>query len=140
MGERRATLILLLFLSLILFSLPQIGVVKAESIIYIRADGIVEGTDKIQRDGDVYTLTGDISGGIKVERNFTVIDGAGYILQGNGEENGIDIATSNVTVKNMRIVNFARGIFSQQHYYWKLHRRLWCWYRDNRWLKQHHQE
>ena len=30
--------------------------------IYIRADGSVEGTDKIQRDGDVYTLISDITG------------------------------------------------------------------------------
>ncbi|MQY62277.1 hypothetical protein GH146_03190, partial [archaeon] len=82
--------------------------------------GSVEGTDKIQRDGDVYTLTGDISGGIKVQRNFTVIDGVGYTLQGNGEGKGIDLSTRtpsdpliiNVTVKNTRIVNFESGIHS----------------------------
>ena len=90
-------------------SLPEIGIVKAESTIYIRADGTVEGTDKIQRDGDVYTLTGDISGGIKVEKNFTVIDGAGYTLQGNGEGRGVSI-TMGVTVQNLRIITFAYGI------------------------------
>ena len=112
MKKITTTVALLLILSFVFVSLPEIGIVKAQGTITIRADGTVEGTDKIQRDGDVYTLTGDISGRIKVERNFTVIDGAGYTLQGNGEGNGIDISTRNVTVKNMRIVNFARGIFS----------------------------
>jgi parallel beta-helix repeat protein len=77
--------------------------------IYIRADGSVEGTDKIQRDGDVYTLTGDIAGGITVQRNFTVIDGAGYTLQGNGYGTGVNIRWCG-TVQNLQIRNFAYGI------------------------------
>ena len=91
--------------------------------IYIRSDGSVEGTDKIQRDGNVYTLTGNISGGIQVQKSYIVIDGAGYTVQGNGDVGGrgIDLSNnrgsdpsrpeiSNVTVKNLRIVNFDRGI------------------------------
>jgi len=77
--------------------------------IYIRSDGSVEGTDKIQRDGNVYTLTGDISGGIKVERNFTVIDGAGYTLQGNGDGCGVDVRWHG-TVQNLQIIGFDYGI------------------------------
>ncbi|MHC3129957.1 MAG: right-handed parallel beta-helix repeat-containing protein, partial [Candidatus Bathyarchaeota archaeon] len=77
--------------------------------IYIRSDGSVEGTDKIQRDGNVYTLTGDISGGIKVERNFTVIDGAGYTLQGNGDGRGVDVRWHG-TVQNLQIIGFDYGI------------------------------
>ncbi len=87
----------------------EIGIVKAESTIYIRAEGSVEGTDKIQRDGDVYTLTGDISGGITVQRNFTVIDGAGYTLQGNGEGFGVSIKMG-VTVQYLQIINFTNGV------------------------------
>jgi parallel beta-helix repeat protein len=111
-------LVLLLFLSFVLFSLPQIGVVKAESTIYIRADGSVEGTDKIQRDGNAYTFTDDIFDHIIVDRNNIVIDGAGYILQGNGSGVGILGITgisldyrSNVTIKNIQIKNFYFGIW-----------------------------
>ena len=43
---------------------PEIAIVKADVVIYIRADGSVEGTDKIQREGTVYTFTGDIKGSI----------------------------------------------------------------------------
>jgi len=109
MKKHNLILVVLLSISLVLASLPQIEVVKAESTIYIRADGSVEGTDKIQRDGDVYTLTGDISGGIKVERNFTVIDGAGYTLQGNGEGFGVSIKMG-VRVQYLQIINFNYGI------------------------------
>ena len=52
---------MLLILSVVFASFPQIGVVKAEGTIYIRDDGSVEGTDKILRDGNVYTLIGDIT-------------------------------------------------------------------------------
>jgi len=123
LGDKRATIILMLALCLVVVSLPQIKQVKARGTIYIRADGSVEGTDKIQRDGDVFTLTGDISGEIQVQKSDIVLDGAGYTLQGNGEEtgNGIDLSNnrgsdpsrpeiSNVTLKNMGIVNFSLGI------------------------------
>ena len=88
--------------------------------IFIKADGSVEGTDKIQRSGDVYTLTGNISGGIRVQKSYIVIDGAGYTVDGNGESIGINLAANysvqppihvnNVTVKNLRIVNCQNGI------------------------------
>jgi parallel beta-helix repeat protein len=77
--------------------------------IYIRADGSVEGTDKIQRDGDVYTLMGDIAGGIVVEKNFTIIDGGGYTLKGTGEGVGISVIIG-VNVQNLQVINFQTGI------------------------------
>jgi hypothetical protein len=121
-GETRATL-LLLIICVTLVSFPNVGIVKAEEPIYIRSDGSVEGTGKIQRNGDIYTLSGNISGGIQVQKSNIVLDGAGYTIQGNGDESrrGIDLSNdrgsdpsrpkiSNVTVKDMRIVNFNRGV------------------------------
>ncbi len=80
--------------------------------IYIRADGSVEGTDKIQCDGDVYTLISDITGSIVVGyRDNVVLDGAGYRLHGDGNENGITLRISNnITVKNLELSNFNIGI------------------------------
>jgi len=110
-------LILLLFLSITLVSLPQIEIVKAEGTIYIRSDGSVEGTDKIQQDGNVYTFTDDIFDPIVVQRDNIVVDGAGYILQGIGGGMGIHGITgvsiddrSNVTVKNIQMKNFFYSI------------------------------
>ena len=81
----------------------------AEETVYIKADGSVEGTDKIQRDGDVYTFTDNITDSIVVRRDNIVIDGAGYTLQGRGR--GIDLSgRSNVTIKNMKIKAFFYGI------------------------------
>ena len=60
MGERRAVLIVVLVLCFAVVSIPQIVVVKAQGTIYIRADGSVEGTDKIQRNGNEYTFIDNI--------------------------------------------------------------------------------
>jgi hypothetical protein len=52
----------------------NVQVVKTQSpeVIYIRANGSIEGTDKIQRDGDIYTLTADLSAGIQVEKSYII--------------------------------------------------------------------
>jgi parallel beta-helix repeat protein len=106
------TLILLLLLSLVLVSFPQIETVKAEGTIYIRPDGSVEGTDKISRDGNVYTFLDNINGSILVEKDNIVVDGSGYTLQGDGSGRGIDLYddSTSITIRNMQIRNFHFGI------------------------------
>jgi parallel beta-helix repeat protein len=95
---------LLLILCFAVVSISKIEIVKAESTIYIRADGTVEGTDKIQKDGDLYTFTGDISNRkLLVEKDNILIDGAGYTLIG-AEGRGIVLSErNNVTVKNVKL-------------------------------------
>jgi parallel beta-helix repeat protein len=103
---------LLLFLSVIFVSLPQIGAVKAESTIYIRANGTVEGTDKIQQNGNVYTFTDNIvNQSIVVDKDNIVVDGAGYTLEGDEKIEAIWLENRcNVTIKNMQINHFGEGI------------------------------
>jgi len=89
--------------------------VKASGTIYIRADGSIDPpTAPIQRNGDTYTLTGNITSdanGIVIERDNVTLDGAGYIVQGSGSGLGISLHNRrNVTVKNMKIKSFAMGI------------------------------
>ena len=92
--------------------------------IYIKADGSVEGTSKIQRQENVYTLINNIFGTVEVEKDDIVIDGSGYTLQGRGideigDERGIYLkglgwghpGCGNVSVKNFRISNFLEGIY-----------------------------
>jgi hypothetical protein len=89
--------------------------------VYIASDGTVVGTNNIQRNGDVYTLTGNISGGIQVQKSNIVIDGVGFTVQGNGAGRGLDLSNSvgedpsrsiisNVTLENLRIVGFGFGV------------------------------
>jgi len=79
--------------------------------IRIESDGSVVGTNKIQRNGNVYTLTGDIYITIVVLRDGIVLDGAGYTLQGSGSGDGVFLQERNgVTIKNMKICNFDYGI------------------------------
>jgi len=121
MGDRRATL-LLMILCVAIFAFPNVDIVKAEETIYIREDGSVEGTDKILREGDIYTFTDNIldSDGIVVERYNVVVDGSGFTLQGPGaaEEGapergrGIDLHFQyDITIKNLQIRDFDCGIF-----------------------------
>ena len=104
--------VLLLSLCALLLAAPIVGSAEANGTVYIRADGTVEGTDKIQRDERVYTFTGNIYGPMVVEKDGVVVDGAGYSLQGTGIGTGINLSgRTNVTVKNMEISNFFYGIY-----------------------------
>jgi len=111
MGEQRTVLILSVILCFAIVSISEIGIVKAESI-YIGPDGIVEGTDKILRDGNVYSFTDNIYDSIVVEKDDVVVDGAGFTLQGDGSGRGIDLYddSTSITIRNMQIRNFHFGI------------------------------
>ena len=79
----------------------------------IRSDGSVDPpTAPIQRNGEIYTLTDDIIGyTIAVERDNAVLDGGGYMLQGNGNSTGVFVKNQNgITVRNMEIRNHLYGI------------------------------
>jgi parallel beta-helix repeat protein len=86
--------------------------VKASETIYIRANGLVEGTEKIiTADNITYTFTDNINEPIVIERNNILINGAGYTLQGVGNGTGISLSERiNVTIKNTKIKNFMNGI------------------------------
>jgi parallel beta-helix repeat protein len=116
-------LALLLLFSIMWVSIPQIGLVKAQrSSIFIRSDGSVEGTSKIQVDGNRYILTGNITvdtshvdHGIYVEKDNIIMDGLGYTLQGNGEATGIQLHQRiGVEIKNFHIINWGCGINNPQ--------------------------
>ena len=113
-------IVLLAFVLVFLSTAVVVGSVRptvAEKTIYIRSDGSVEGTGKIQRDGNVYTFTDNIYDEIVVERDNIVVDGAGCTLQGTGAvySKGIDLSDrSNVTIKNMEIKAFAFGIYLEE--------------------------
>lgn len=79
--------------------------------IRINSAGTVEGTDLIQRSGNVYTLTGDLYRTIVILCDGIVLDGAGYALRGSGIGAGVFLQERNgVTIKNLRISNFEYAI------------------------------
>lgn len=129
-------------LSVILFLLcftmlnVQLFVVHANSlIIHIKEDGAIEGTDKIHRNGDLYTLTSDINSSVPkgsafifIETHNIVIDGAGHTIKGNGTGTAISmLRRQNVTIKNCNIEGFDNGLhfwvvnnFPADSQYWGL--------------------
>ena len=91
--------------------------------IYIRSDGTIEPSSApIQRSGSVYTFTGDaLNSSLIVEADDVVVDGAGFLLQGNGRTGGYRDADNyyvgisltnrtNVTIKNTIIKEFDFGV------------------------------
>lgn len=124
-GETRATVLLLLILCVVLVAFPNVKIVKAEQgTIYIRADGTVEGTDKIRLYGGIYRFVDDINTGespygISIEKDNIVVDGAGHTLQGNFNTSqtssgvsitGVHLRGSHVTIRNLNIENYRSGI------------------------------
>ena len=114
--------IVLLALVLVLLSTAAfirfIGPVEAGGTIYIRADGSVDpDTAPISTvDNVTYTFLGNIIyDEIVVEKNNTVVDGAGYSIQGAWDlHRGISLhGGSNVTIKNIEIREFEYGIHLQ---------------------------
>lgn len=107
--------ILNLFLASTLVITIDVHPAIASGIIYIRSDGSIDPqTAPINRNGDVYTLTGNITtntDGIIIERDNAEIDGAGYTLQGIGIGTGITLSNrNNITIKHVKICNFTSGV------------------------------
>lgn len=114
LGKRGMTkgITALVFISLILLSLIAIQSAYAPRFaIYIRADGTIEGTNSIQRNGDVFTFLGNIAGGLYVERDSIIIDGSGYTLNGADGRGIVLSQRNNVTAKNMHITLDGGEIF-----------------------------
>ncbi len=94
--------------------------VKAEGTVYILPDGSVyPPTARIQRNGSIYTLTGNIvsdGDGIVVQKNNVTVDGAGYTLHGSGwppatKGHGFDLTEIDlVTIKKTKITSFLTGV------------------------------
>jgi parallel beta-helix repeat protein len=81
---------------------------------YILPNGsIIPDSAPIKRSGNVYTLTGNVTGSeIWISTDDIVFDGAGYTVKNNqtGEGTGLTLnCTRNVTVKNLRVEGFSWG-------------------------------
>jgi len=111
-------LLFITFLAILLTNLLGMAIevekVKASGTVYIRADGSVEGTDKIFTMNNItYTFTDNIYDSIVVERDNILLDGQGYTLQGSGGSGtGITLSgRSNVTLRNIEINAYWHGVW-----------------------------
>jgi len=112
--KRFAAMLLALLVVSNLVSILYIMPAKAGGTIYIRSDGSIDPSDApiTTVDKTTYTLTGDISSSIIVERSNIVIDGTSHLVRGDGTGEGFKLVDVNsVTIKNTRIENFTYGIY-----------------------------
>jgi parallel beta-helix repeat protein len=88
-----------LVLAVILLQVAATQQVTAQPLfVSITAEGNVEGTTTIQRYGNIYTFTSNIEATIVIEASNIVLDGSGFILQGE-----ITLNENNVEIKNLKI-------------------------------------
>lgn len=115
-----AKILLALLLTGIVVVVHDFRPAKALGGFYIRGDGSIDPSDApIQRNVDVYTLTSDIftvGGGIVVERDNIVIDGADHTIFGSDRNDasakGIVLSErSNVTIRNTKLKALYQGIY-----------------------------
>ncbi|HKM60611.1 MAG TPA: NosD domain-containing protein, partial [Candidatus Bathyarchaeia archaeon] len=108
----RAIAALVLVLALFFCAIAVQPVHSAVSgIIYIKPNGTVTPSSApIHQIGETYTLTGDIENPIIVEKDNIVLNGAGYMLQGDGSGVALNLTCSNVTVENFKIGNWQAGV------------------------------
>ena len=111
----KTTILVIAFLVISTLLLVSISTLqpKSSKAIFIRANGNVDPMSAtIRRIGNTYILTRNITGTIIVQKDNIEIDGKGYSLNGNGSGIGIELLNrSNVTIENMQISNFYRGIY-----------------------------
>jgi parallel beta-helix repeat protein len=122
MRGKVAALILLLILGSMNVILANIKPVRAmNSAIVIKPDGSIAGTDKIQRNGDFYYLTGNIEisslrfgdSGISIQKDNIVIDGKNFSITEKNDTHSTGINMTgrfNVTIQNLNINHFSTGI------------------------------
>ena len=84
--------------------------------IFIRSNGQIDPPlTSIKKVENTYTFTDKIKGGIAVEKNNIIIDGAGFSHEGNNAGTGFYLKnTSNITIQNVKITNFGYGFYVDQ--------------------------
>jgi len=93
--------------------------------ILIKSDGTIEGSDKLQRNGNIYTLTSDVNVEFSnylaqeltpflvIEKDNIVVNGAGHTVTSNGTGLGIYArGVHGVTIANFTLRNFTVGFSS----------------------------
>lgn len=111
--KKKFLIMLVILAATTFFSALRIQPANAMGTIYIQADGSIsppeapiQTLDKIK-----YILTANAIASIIVQRSNIVIDGAFYILQGDGTQNGFFLQdVVNITIKNTLISDCFDGI------------------------------
>jgi len=119
-----AFLVFLCVISLCAVTTQPVKSQDSDQSVYILSDGSVysstNATVPIQQDGNVYTFTDNlVVYAFLVQCSGVTIDGAGFTLEGEGGETGIELSSVNtVTIKNVQLKGwFQYGIYISESSY-----------------------
>jgi len=104
-----------MIVSLFQLLFPEEFLYAEETIVCIKPDGsVVPSTAPIQRNGNVYTLTGDVNTTVMIQKSHVVFDGSGFRVFGRGWDKTVDGLVLenivNVTVEHVKVSNFYWGV------------------------------
>jgi len=111
-----AVFILLLLLGTVMTA--QIPRAEASNTIYIRSDGSIHGTDRINSTDNVtYAFIANINDPIVVERDNVVIDGVGLLLSGPANWYSVGVDLSQIQRNNQELGNCLFWIRRQAEFF-----------------------
>jgi parallel beta-helix repeat protein len=108
--------LVLVLVTMIFATVPMFASGEYVGNVAIDAAGnVVPPTAPITRDGDLYTLTDDISGIIYVARGGITLDGDGYTVYGPSNYRCIDViggaGATHLTIRNFNLVGGHQGVY-----------------------------
>jgi parallel beta-helix repeat protein len=120
------SIICIIFASLLFNLVWSNGQQNNSDLISITPDGNIVGTEKIERNGNTYTLQGNIDSMVVIQKDNIVLDGAGFAILGSDKiikqgdfnqfsgtknETAISIKDrTNITIKNVSITGYKIGV------------------------------
>lgn len=126
MSKILAPLLLSLLLVGVVSFTSNVSGVTESGTVYIRSDGSISPSTSpvFSFDNVTYKLRDDIIAGsfdgVAIERDNTILDGAGFALEGNmlEDSNGIYMnGVTNVTIRNISIRSFHNGVYQDRCFY-----------------------
>lgn len=93
-------------------SARHVFILEKKSTVYINADGSVSpASAPISRNGNAYTLTGNIDDSLYILKSGITLDGAGYTVKSWGNFYCLYAPVNNTVIQNLTIRNCTYGLF-----------------------------
>ena len=104
------TVLVLASLLLGLVTIQPVNSLSPQTIV-IKPDGSISpSSTPIHKEGNIFSLTGNTNSPVFIEESNIVFDGGGHTIQGSGGLVALNLTCTNVTVQNLKIINWQAGV------------------------------
>lgn len=104
------TVLVLASLLLGLVTIQPVNSVSPQTIV-IKPDGSISPSSApIHEEGRIFSLIGNTNSPVFIEESNIIFDGGGHTIQGSGGLVALNLTCTNVTVQNLKIINWQAGV------------------------------